>query len=339
MQLVEGRLQRHYELARQFSPSDIERARAIVPVERLRQQAQTALESVDYDKEELKAEQICEVAAITRQCLQWFKEGDDKFPGFTWFHPHCGRCDRRLKGRECIGRAHPTPEELRVRAQVVEVWRCCDCSCTLRFPRVNSAIALLEKYRTGRCGEFAQAFALVLLACFGEERVRLVNDWTDHVWCEVRSDALDRWLHCDPCEAALDTPLLYSRGWGKKLHVVVAFTCGFLPHSDAHCIDVSPRYTVTEAFCSWTRDVKPRRRQFRGLRRALERKQLQLCPQKSTLCESLLKQEHDELQQLCRRSDVTNCDNSDNNGPTDAEKARQSGDTDWIRQRGEDGQS
>jgi peptide-N4-(N-acetyl-beta-glucosaminyl)asparagine amidase len=31
-------------------------------------------------------------------------------------------------------------------------------------------------------------------------------DWTDHVWAEVWSDALGRWLHADPCENVLDRP-------------------------------------------------------------------------------------------------------------------------------------
>ena len=33
---------------------------------------------------------------------------------------------------------------------------------------------------------------------------RWVLDWTDHVWTEVWSEACGRWLHCDPCENAMD---------------------------------------------------------------------------------------------------------------------------------------
>merc|ERR1712039_712089 len=59
---------------------------------------------------------------------------------------------------------------------------------------------------------------------------------TDHVWTEVYSDSLGRWLHADSCEAALDCPLVYEQGWGKKLTYCLAFG------RDNVC-DVSRRYT------------------------------------------------------------------------------------------------
>ena len=33
---------------------------------------------------------------------------------------------------------------------------------------------------------------------------------------------MNRWLHADPCEAALDSPLLYEAGWNKQLTYVFA---------------------------------------------------------------------------------------------------------------------
>jgi len=46
------------------------------------------------------------------------------------------------------------------------------------------------------------------------------------VWVEVlilsgSSAECDRWIHIDPCEAAVDEPLIYQ-GWGKNLTYIVA---------------------------------------------------------------------------------------------------------------------
>ena len=45
-----------------------------------------------------------------------------------------------------------------------------------------------------------------------------------------------RWIHVDSCEAAIDAPLLYEGGWGKKLNYVIAFGLD-------EVVDVSRRYT------------------------------------------------------------------------------------------------
>jgi hypothetical protein len=88
--------------------------------------------------------------------------------------------------------------------------------------------------RRGRCGEFANAFCLILRSLRLD--ARYVLDFTDHVWCEVWLPSLQRYVHCDPCERALDTPLMYESGWNKKLTHLLSF-------SRHGVCDAMPRYS------------------------------------------------------------------------------------------------
>ena len=135
-----------------------------------------------------------------------------------------------------VGRAPPTPSERRGLAGIVEVYRCGGCGGEVRFPRYNDPVTLLApENRKGRCGEWANAFAAV--AAGVGYRVRHVVDFTDHVWVEVWAPLSKRWVHVDPCEGAVDTPLLYESGWGKKLSYIFAFA------AEGGTVDVIRRYT------------------------------------------------------------------------------------------------
>ncbi|CAJ1407121.1 unnamed protein product [Effrenium voratum] len=170
---------------------------------------------------------IASALAIGLGMLRWYKH---EF--FTWTNaPRCDFC--RSTDTKTIGGTEPTPEEQHFLAFKVEVAKCNACGQQTRFPRYNDPAKLLET-RTGRCGEWANCFTLLCRA-LGYE-ARHVHDWTDHVWTEVFSDSEQRWIHLDSCEAAFDSPLMYEKGWGKKLTYCIGF-------ARDHVTDVTRRYT------------------------------------------------------------------------------------------------
>jgi hypothetical protein len=113
---------------------------------------------------------------------------------------------------------------------------------TTTFPRYNKAKKLWET-KQGRCGEYANLFGCICRSVGLE--TRLVLDFSDHVWTEVRLGD-SSWHMVDSCEGALDQPSMYEHGWGKgpKLSYMIGIACD-------HVSDVTPRYTrnyMTEAF-------------------------------------------------------------------------------------------
>ena len=136
---------------------------------------------------------------------------------FRWFKkPDCAHCGNAKHHAMAFAGASSdvTDAERAGWAATVELYECKACGGVARFPRLNNPRSLL-KTRTGRCGEFANAFTACAVACGFD--ARYVLDTTDHVWTEVYSAGRKRWVHVDSCEKKIDKPLLYETGWGKEL--------------------------------------------------------------------------------------------------------------------------
>ncbi|KAK7284260.1 hypothetical protein RJT34_19004 [Clitoria ternatea] len=198
-----------------------EAARKSVPVEELEEKALVSLAK----EGNFKPSKVEQDHAFLLQLLFWFKRS------FSWVNsPPCDDCGNKTVGQ---GMTSALPSETRYGASRVELYRCTFCSKPTRFPRYNDPIKLVET-RKGRCGEWANCFTFYCRA-FGYES-RLILDFTDHVWTECFSPLLERWMHLDPCEGIYDKPLLYEKGWNKKLNYVIAI-------AKDGVYDVTKRYT------------------------------------------------------------------------------------------------
>eukprot|EP01031_Cornospumella_fuschlensis_P032326 gene32326-39095_t len=194
------------------------------------QQQAVALEQINFntisqyleeDRATAQSTGQSESELVLRAIMRWFKQDFFQWcnqPACQNTHIH-SEMPQRMQSQ---GMGTPNSEEREQGwASRVELYRCENCSDVTRFARFNNPGFLLQHppHRRGRCGEWANAFGLVLRALSFD--VRYVMDWTDHVWVEVYLPELGRYVHLDPCERAFDTPLLYEGGWGKKLSYVV----------------------------------------------------------------------------------------------------------------------
>ena len=90
---------------------------------------------------------------------------------------------------EYTGFGKPTKEEYEFGdASFTEVHQCKKCgNQDVRFPRFDDPWLLIlnPEYRRGRCSEWGHVFTCNVGALMGFDRVRLIKDWSDHVWTEV----------------------------------------------------------------------------------------------------------------------------------------------------------
>ncbi|CEM34555.1 unnamed protein product [Vitrella brassicaformis CCMP3155] len=186
-----------------------------------------------------------------KRLLAWFRE---TFPYYHGFCPECTNQDGSPRRGRFIGATFANEAERRRNASITEIYLCDarkdtdtdtsgeeseadelgsssdGCRRVYRFPRYRASAQILRS-KQGRCGEYSRLFHRVLESLGFASR--WVIDWDDHVWVEML--LLDKWVHIDPCEAALDAPLLYE-SWGKSPTYVFAFGRGGVE-------DVTERYT------------------------------------------------------------------------------------------------
>jgi hypothetical protein len=153
------------------------------------------------------------------------------------------QCDMKAAS-QILGRITCTPEMNVASNDCVyaELRRCEKCTTPglqfFEFYRPHGAVALFDTKNTregvmGRCSEFSRA-AHGLFASLGYE-TRLIVDFTDHVWVEIRvpKGPSGKWIHADPSEGVMDQPLMYEQGWGKKLTMIFALTPYHIEHVTA----------------------------------------------------------------------------------------------------------
>lgn len=278
----------------------------------------TALEAIDlgriYSDADSASEQDTSLGYqdhVIKALLRWFKEDY-----FTWVNsPVCDTCG---SDTVAIGTMRATDEEVKDGAQRTELFRCKqDASHTTRFPRYDDPTTLLRS-RRGRCGEFANCFTLLCIAL--GSRARWVWNAEDHVWTEVYSTTLRRWVHCDSCENAWDSPQIYAVGWGKKMSYCIGF-------SSYGTQDVTRRY-VRDQNQALPRDRASEEVIESAMTIITKRYRSDLPPEEVKQYEMEDEAEEQELATYQTRVVPTK---------TEEEQARESGDAAWTKMRGEAG--
>eukprot|EP00929_Paragymnodinium_shiwhaense_P070511 TRINITY_DN35702_c0_g1_i1.p1 TRINITY_DN35702_c0_g1~~TRINITY_DN35702_c0_g1_i1.p1 ORF type:complete len:424 (-),score=79.28 TRINITY_DN35702_c0_g1_i1:355-1626(-) len=165
------------------------------------------------------------VTEEVRKLFQWFR---DEFPYYR------GACENGNQGN-FLGLTRPgEAQEAAGRVAVTELYAPANSSQVTEFPRYSSVALPILESRRGRCGEYS-VLAMAMLEVVGIP-ARWVNNHAGHVWAEANIG--DRWIHIDPCEAAVDNPLMYAKDWGRAPLHVLAY--GREPWQDAAEASGSP---------------------------------------------------------------------------------------------------
>ncbi|XP_065369389.1 peptide-N(4)-(N-acetyl-beta-glucosaminyl)asparagine amidase [Calliphora vicina] len=187
--------------------------RDIIPIDDLTQKAAEKLMAMQEDQANsdqtsaTPVKEFCIRDLILVELVNWF---NTEF--FEWINnipcKVCGSEESKLKRTQTEGDCR------------VEVGVC--CGQETKFYRYNDIAQLLVS-RKGRCGEYANCFTF-LCRCLDFE-ARIVHSLFDHVWTEVYSESQLRWLHVDPSDNVVDSPLMYQHGWKRNIDYVFAYSC------------------------------------------------------------------------------------------------------------------
>ncbi|CAK9439722.1 uncharacterized protein LODBEIA_P38220 [Lodderomyces beijingensis] len=265
---------------------------------------------------------------VVKELLRYFKHDF-----FKWVNvPECPCGSDRVVSTGAMRHppGRPNPDQI----SIIEMYKCQNCSRDIQFPRINNAVSLLDS-RRGRCGEWVNAFLLLLEALIGEgkDRVRYVWNPEDHVWCEYYSSGLKKWVHLDPCEAVFDEPRLYCENWGKKMSFVFGF-------NDNTVVDLSDKYITKEKKILTALDPKPVASTVAWLNaKKLVSFYQQARAQGASKEESLRQVYHEVIVPRNRELLVENKASAATATSTrsDIPQGRQTGSAEWTKARGESG--
>ena len=200
----------------------------------------------------------------------------------------------------------------------------------IRFPRCNNPIILLET-KTGLCSEWSNLFGAILYTV--GFKVRLINNFEDHVWNEFYNEEEQRWIHLDSCEEAYDTPLVYEQGWGRNMTFILGL-------SDDGLVEVTPRYVKDWKIIKERRSEKNEIKLKNILENFNKRIMMNINEKEKINIENRRKNEIKMFEEKIKKDLGENLDNSDDNNNInnikDEEKiGRQSGSLEWRKNRGE----
>ena len=256
--------------------------------------------------------------------LKWFKKDY-----FSWCNkpkcPKCGQNDKNLSVITYTGK--PNENELKYLAYKTEIYICNICQTEIRFPRCNNPIILLET-KTGRCSEWSNLFGAILYTV--GFKVRLINNFEDHVWNEFYNEEEQRWIHLDSCEEAYDTPLVYEQGWGRNMTFILGL-------SDDGLVEVTPRYVKDWKIIKERRSEKNEIKLKNILENFNKRIMMNINEKEKINIENRRKNEIKMFEEKIKKDLGENLDNlEENDNIKDEEKiGRQSGSLEWRKNRGE----